>query len=92
MIMLSAESGLRIGDIRNHKLQDINWNKRQISTIQHKMDKSLLLPLSDNVECAIIDYLRNGRPYTDSLNVFIRHRPPYGSFSINSTMNHILVL
>ena len=90
MIMLSAELGLRIGDIRNLKLQDINWNKKQISIIQHKTDKALLLPLSDDVGWAIIDYLRNGRPYTDSLNVFVKHRPPYDAFPINSTMNHIL--
>jgi integrase len=89
MIMLSAELGLRIGDIRNLKLQDINWNKKQISIIQHKTDKALLLPLSDGVGWAIIDYLRNGRPYTDSSNVFVKHRPPYDAFTINSTMNHI---
>jgi len=89
MIMLSAELGLRIGDIRNLKLEDINWNKKQISIIQHKTDKALLLPLSDGVGWAIIDYLRNGRPYTDSPNVFVKHRPPYDAFPINSTMNHI---
>ena len=90
MIMLSAELGLRISDIRNLKLQDINWNKKQISIIQHKTDKAILLPLSDDVGWAIIDYLRNGRPYTDSPNVFVKHRPPYDAFPINSTMNHIL--
>jgi integrase/recombinase XerD len=90
MIMISAELGLRIGDIRNLKLQDIDWNKKQISIIQHKTDKALLLPLSDDVGWAIIDYLRNGRPYTDSPNVFVKHRPPYDAFPINSTMNHIL--
>lgn len=80
MIMLSAELGLRIGDIRNLKLQDINWNKKQISIIQHKTYKALLLPLSDDVGWAIIDYLRNGRPYTDSPNVFVKHRPPYDAY------------
>lgn len=92
MIMLSAELGLRIGDIRNLKLQDINWNKKQISIIQHKTDKALLLPLSDDVGWAIINYLKNGRPYTDSSNVFVKHRPPYDAFPINSTMNHILTI
>lgn len=90
MILLSAELGLRIGDIRNLKLQDIDWNKKQISIIQHKTNKELLLPLSDDVGWAIIDYLRNGRPYTDSPNVFVKHRQPYDAFPINSTMNHIL--
>lgn len=89
MIMLSAELGIRIGDIRNLKLQDINWNKKQISIVQHKTRKELLLPLSDDVGWALIDYLKNGRPYTDSPNVFVKHKPPYDAFPINSTMNHI---
>lgn len=89
MIMLSAELGLRIGDIRDLKLQDINWNKKQISIIQNKTGKLLLLPLSDSIGWALIDYLKNGRPYTDSPNIFVKHRPPYDAFPINSTMNHI---
>lgn len=26
---------------------------------------------------AIIDYLRNGRPQTDSKYIFVKHRPPF---------------
>lgn len=39
---------------------------------------------------ALIDYIKNGRPVTDSPNVFVKHRPPYDAFPVNSTMNHIL--
>lgn len=90
MILLASHLGLRIGDIRNLKLHDIDWNKKQISIIQHKTRKSLVLPLPDGVGWAVIDYLKNGRPVTDSPNVFVRHRPPYDAFPVNSTLNHIL--
>jgi len=90
MIMICAELGLRIGDIRNLKLQDINWDKKQISIIQHKTNQALLLPLPDDAGWAVIDYLKNGRPYTESPNIFVKHKPPYDAFPINSTMNHIL--
>ena len=90
MVLLASRLGLRIGDIRELKLQDIDWKKKQISLIQHKTQKALLLPLPEDVGWAIIDYLKNGRPVTDSQNVFVRHRPPYDTFPINSTLNHIL--
>ena len=90
MIMICAELGLRIGDIRNLKLQDINWDKKQISIIQHKTNQALLLPLPDDAGWAVIDYLKNGRPYTESPNIFVKHKPPYDAFPINSTMNYIL--
>lgn len=89
MVMLASRLGLRIGDIRNLKLQDIDWNKKQISIIQHKTQKPLLLPMPEDVGWAVIDYLKNGRPVTDSKNVFVRHRPPYDAFPINSGLNHI---
>lgn len=45
--------------------------------------------MPDDVGWAIIDYLKNGRPYTESQNIFVKHRPPYDGLSVNSTMNHI---
>jgi len=89
MILLASRLGLRISDIRNLKLPNIDWNKKQISIIQHKTQKTLLLPLPEDVGWAVIDYLKNGRPVTESPNVFVRHRPPYDAFPVNSTLNHI---
>lgn len=89
MVLLAARLGLRIGDIRNLKLHDIDWNKKQISVIQHKTQKALLLPLQEETGWAIIDYLKNGRPVTESSNVFVRHRPPYDAFPVTSSLNHI---
>lgn len=90
MILLASRLGLRIGDIRELKLPDIDWNKKTISIIQHKTQKALLLPLPEDVGWAIIDYLKNGRPVTNSPNVFVHHRPPYNAFPVNSSLNHIL--
>lgn len=70
MVLLAARLGLRIGDIRNLKLHDIDWTKKQISIIRHKTQKALLLPLPEEVGWAVIDYLKNGRPVTESPHVF----------------------
>lgn len=90
MILLVSELGLRIGDIRNLKFTDIDWSQKKLSIIQGKTKKSLALPLTEEAGWALIDYIKNGRPVTDSPNVFVKHRPPYNAFPVNSTMNHIL--
>lgn len=81
MILLIARLGLRIGDVRNLKLCDINWNNSQIEITQNKTLELLTLPLMEDVGWAIIDYLKNGRPVTDSPNVFVRHLTPFTSIS-----------
>lgn len=90
MILLASELGLRIGDIRNLKLTDIDWTHRKISIVQSKTGKPLVLPLSEEVGWALIDYIKEGRPVTDSRNVFVKHRPLFDAFPVNSTMNYIL--
>lgn len=90
MIILASELGLRIGDIRSLKLSDIDWEQKKISIVQHKTGKPLVLPLTDDAGWALIDYIKGGRPITDSPNVFVKHRQPYDAFPVNSTMNHIL--
>lgn len=89
MIVLAAESGLRIGDIRDLKLTDIDWIQKKISIIQGKTKKAVALPLTEEAGRALIDYIKNGRPVTDSPNIFVKHRPPYDAFPVNSTLNHI---
>lgn len=76
-IMIAAELGVRSTDIRNLKLTDIDWERCSISFVQHKTRKPNVLPLSENLGSAIIDYLKM-RPETDSPYLFINLIPPYG--------------
>ena len=45
--------------------------------MQKKTGMPLTLPLPDDVGWAIIDYIRNGRPDSDSENIFVSFTPPY---------------
>jgi site-specific recombinase XerD len=90
MIMLGARLGLRFGDIRNIKLNDIDWNNKQIAVIQNKTMQELTLPLPNDVGWAIIDYLGNGRPVTDCANIFVVHNAPYTGSPINSTLRNTI--
>lgn len=87
MVILACILGLRVGDIKNLRFSNFDWNKKKISLIQHKTHKPLTLPLPDPVGWAVIDYIRNGRPnYNETDIVFIKHMPPFDAFSNN---NHL---
>ena len=80
MILATARLGLRICDLRQLELGDLDWRAKQISIVQHKTGRPLSLPLLDDVGWAIIDYVRGGRPATDCPKVFVKHRHPFDTF------------
>jgi site-specific recombinase XerD len=88
IILLAARLGLRIGDMLNLKLGNIDWNNKQLSIIQGKTKEELTLPLPNDVGWAIIDYLKNGRPITEYQNVFVIHNAPYTGHPFKSTLRH----
>lgn len=77
IIIMAACLGMRDSDITNLKFENINWERSEISFFQKKTNRFLALPLLPVVGEAVIDYLRNGRPQTDSKYVFVKHRPPF---------------
>lgn len=81
IFLLAARMGLRSCDIRELEFRFINWTEKTLSFTQKKTKKNLTLPLPDDVGWAIIDYLKNGRPISDSKYVFIKHTPPYEQYA-----------
>lgn len=70
--------GLRISDVINLKLTDINFNANTISIIQYKTKEKLILPLIDDVKYPLLDYLKNVRPNNaDTDYIFITKEKPY---------------
>jgi len=90
MILLVARLGLRIGDVKNLKLTDIDWHKNCIEIQQGKTRTPLTLPLLTDVGWAIIDYLKHGRPITSADNVFVRHNPPFVSFASTTCLHGMI--
>ncbi|MHB8280032.1 MAG: site-specific integrase [Candidatus Humimicrobiaceae bacterium] len=68
--------GLRSIDIRNMKFSNICWQKNTIELIMHKTGKPIVLPLLEDVGLAVIDYIKYGRPDSDSAVIFLRHISP----------------
>ena len=78
VLLLTIQSGLRAGDIRNLRMADIDWNRKKIHLVMGKTGQPIEIPLLDSVGWSIIDYLKNGRPSVSHDHVFVRHRAPFG--------------
>src|SRR6266480_4344105 len=86
MILMTARLGLRISDLRQLELGDLDWRAKTITIVQHKAGRPLSLPLLDDVGWAVIDYVRQGRSETACAKVFMKHRHPADLFGSSLTV------
>lgn len=77
ILQLLSTYGLRSGEIRNLRIEDIDWRTEAIRVRHSKTQACSFLPLMDPVGEAVLAYLRSGRPATDVREIFIRTRAPY---------------
>jgi len=90
ILLLACRLGLRAGDIRTLKLDNLRWVDSTIEIIQGKTDEPLSLPLSSEIGEALIDYLKSGRPQTTHREVFLKAKPPFDPFSENNRFYDIV--
>ncbi len=90
ILLLAARLGLRASDISFLKFAYLDWEQSILSFHQIKTGKLLTLPLLSDVGNAIIDYLKYGRPKSDSPYVFLTGRPPFGRFTTSNVVTHIV--
>ena len=89
VILLVARLGMRAGDICKLCFDNINWEKEQIEFIQSKTSNPVILPLMKDVGEAIIDYLKYGRPNSESTTIFLKHIAPIQGFT-SSTLHYLV--
>ena len=77
ILQLLATYGLRSSEVRNLRLEDIDWRAESIRIRHTKTRACSFLPLMEPVGEAVLAYLRSGRPATDAREIFIRTRAPY---------------
>ena len=87
ILLVAIRLGLRIGDIRSLKQSSIDWNRKTINLKMSKTGQPIELPLLKDIGWAIIDYLQNGRPVTNSECLFVRHRAPFNAFGGYNAFN-----
>jgi site-specific recombinase XerD len=90
ILLLAYRLGLRSGDIRALRLDDLKWEAATLEITQSKTLTPLCLPLPEDVGEALIDYLKSGRPHTHHREVFLKLRSPFAPFADNNHLYHIV--
>lgn len=85
LMLLMVRYGMRVGDILNLKLTDIDWESMAIRFRQEKTSVLNVLPILDDVGWALADWITNARPeQANTTHVFTRLTAPYcGMKSLN---------
>lgn len=76
ILIVLVRLGLRAGEVAALCLKDIDWRAGEI-LIRGKGNRVETLPLPSDVGEAIVAYLRDGRPATDSPRLVLRARAPF---------------
>lgn len=84
IIMLFAVYGLRVGEVRGLRLEDIDWETELIYITRPKPRRRQSYPLSYTVGEAILCYLKKVRPHTSRREVFLTVKAPFQTLSSGS--------
>lgn len=90
VLVLAVQLGIRAGDIRMMRLDYVHWDKRTIEFVQQKTGNPIQLPLPENVKYALIEYLRESRPKSESPYIFLRHRAPYEPYEKSNVFHYVI--
>jgi integrase len=89
IILLLARLGLRSGDIRAMRLDDIDW-PNGLLTVRGKGRRAVTLPLPQDAGDAVLDYLERGRPLVADEHLFLHANAPYGRLETHSAVGGIV--
>ncbi len=90
ILLLACRLGMRAGDIRDLRLDNLNWDDSRIEFKQGKTGRKVIVPLTNEIGEALIDYLQNGRPATDYRTIFLRSQVPYTPLSKGNKLYDIV--
>lgn len=90
--MLLLYTGIRRCDIAGLLLEEIEWERDQISFKQQKTNIPLQLPLSPVVGNAIYDYLVQERPDSQDPHVFLTQTRPFNPLTCSTIANIVNVI
>lgn len=82
IFLLASRLGLRASDICQLQFRNLDWDSNVINLVQCKTKKEIELPLLAVIGEAIIDYIQNGRPKSDSKTIFLTAKAPYTPISV----------
>jgi integrase/recombinase XerD len=90
ILQLLYTYGVRGGQVRALRLEDIDWAQNQILFKACKQGKDSRLPLMAQVGKSLLDYLQNSRPPYSYPYVFLTCRAPYHPLAHSSSLSAIV--
>lgn len=78
MLLIAARLGIRASDICSLTFNNFKWESNTIEFKQNKTRDSIVLPILNDVGDAVIDYIKHGRPSSDTDEIFLRLTAPIG--------------
>lgn len=89
ILMLLAIYGLRAGEVRQLRLEDVDWEQDLLYVRRVKRRKVQTYPLVSSVGAAIARYLREIRPASERRELFLGLNSPHGPVS-QGAIHHIV--
>ena len=77
IVCVGLTMGFRVIDIVSLRFENINWKRRSICLTQEKTGKNIALPMPVKTGNILFRYLRDGRPESADVHVFIKHKAPF---------------
>ncbi len=90
ILLLLARLGLRAGEIIALRLDDIDWFEGRLFIRPGKTHQERCLPLPHEVGRALAAYLKDGRPRSESRQVFLQGRAPFTPLTSNSVIHWVV--
>jgi site-specific recombinase XerD len=89
VLLLLSRLGLRAEELRRLTLDDIHWQRGEL-TVRGKGRGPEPMPLPQDVGEALAAYLTHGRPASSSRSVFVRLTPPHDAYGNSEAFGHIV--
>lgn len=90
MVLLLARLGLRAGEVRQLRLQDIDWTEGVLHVREGKSRRERCLPLPADAGTVLVDYLRQERPASVHREVFLSSVTPHPPLAASPAVSRIV--
>jgi site-specific recombinase XerD len=89
MVHLAYPLGLRPVEITRITLDDISFQKKELTLSERKMQNPITLPIPEKTIKAMALYVSKGRPESPSRHLFLTHHFPYHPVSATTVVLYI---
>jgi integrase len=90
IVLLLARLGLRAGEVRQLRLQDIDWSEGVLHVRQSKSRRERCLPLPADAGTVLVDYRQQERPTSLHREVFLSFVTPHQPLAASPAVSRIV--